>query len=73
MNSAFQSWQDFLHMGGYGFYVWLAVALTVFSLLMLTFHTWWKRRRLLLEIRRQQARERRIFASRQKAHKETLR
>lgn len=72
MNSAFQSWRDFLHMGGYGFYVWLAVAFTVFSLLILTWHTCWKRRTLLLEIRRQQARERRIIASRQERHKETL-
>ncbi len=33
MNAAFSSWQAFFAMGGYAFYVWLAVAATLLSLL----------------------------------------
>ena len=32
MNAAFSSWPAFLAMGGYAFYVWLAVAVTLLSL-----------------------------------------
>ncbi|PVZ81969.1 heme exporter protein CcmD [Serratia sp. S1B] len=67
MNSAaFNSWSSFFAMGGYGFYVWLAVAVTLFSLLGLLTHTWWQRKQLLAEIRRQAAREQRIRQSKQK-------
>ncbi|MBS2693627.1 heme exporter protein CcmD, partial [Salmonella enterica subsp. enterica serovar 1,4,[5],12:i:-] len=33
MNAAFDSWPAFFAMGGYAFYVWLAVAVTLISLL----------------------------------------
>lgn len=39
MSSAFASWSDFFAMGGYAFYVWLAVALTITPLLLLCIHT----------------------------------
>lgn len=29
MSPAFSSWSDFFAMGGYAFFVWLAVAMTV--------------------------------------------
>ncbi|EAZ4762060.1 heme exporter protein CcmD, partial [Salmonella enterica] len=29
MRTAFSSWSDFFAMGGYAFFVWLAVAMTV--------------------------------------------
>lgn len=64
MHSAFATWQDFWAMGGYAFYVWLAVAVTVVPLLMLIFYTRWQRQALLREVGRQQARERRIRAAR---------
>lgn len=67
MNSAaFNSWSAFFAMGGYGFYVWLAVAVTLFSLLGLLMHTLWQRKQLFVEIRRQVAREQRIRQSTQK-------
>lgn len=47
MTSAFHSWSDFWQMGGYAFYVWLAVAVTVIALLILFIHTRWQRRALL--------------------------
>ncbi len=62
---AFNSWQDFWAMGGYAFYVWLAVAATIIALFGLVVHTLWQRRALLAEVRRQQSRERRIRAAQQ--------
>ncbi|MGQ8776319.1 heme exporter protein CcmD [Serratia sp. NA_112.1] len=69
MNAAFTSWQAFFAMGGYAFYVWLAVAVTLLSLLGLVAHTFWLRRQLLDEIGRRQARERRIRQSLQSKQK----
>ncbi|WP_312829587.1 heme exporter protein CcmD [Pantoea anthophila] len=63
MTPAFSSWHAFFAMGGYAFYVWLAVACTLLPLAGLTLHTLLLRRRLLAEIRQRDARERRIRAS----------
>lgn len=63
MNSVFPTWQAFFAMGGYAFYVWLAVACTLIPLLGLVGHTLWRRRQLLNDIRRTQAREARIRQS----------
>ncbi|NDL65343.1 heme exporter protein CcmD [Acerihabitans arboris] len=60
MSPAFVSWTAFFAMGGYAFYVWLAVAVTLLSLAGLIVHTLWQRRLLLAGIRRQQARARRM-------------
>ncbi|MGQ9883340.1 heme exporter protein CcmD [Serratia marcescens] len=68
MNAAFDSWSAFFAMGGYAFYVWLAVAATLISLLGLVAHTVWQRRQLLAEIGRRQARER-AFAMRNNQNK----
>ncbi|MBN3082439.1 MULTISPECIES: heme exporter protein CcmD [Pectobacterium] len=65
MNIAFTSWQDFFAMGGYAFYVWLAVVLTLLPLSALVGHTLLNRRALLNDIRRQQAREQRKNTARQ--------
>ncbi|EDJ6059358.1 heme exporter protein CcmD [Salmonella enterica] len=35
MSPAFSSWSDFFAMGGYAFFVWLAVAMTVAPLALL--------------------------------------
>ncbi|MGO3566894.1 MAG: heme exporter protein CcmD [Serratia grimesii] len=69
MNAAFTSWQAFFAMGGYAFYVWLAVSITLLSLLGLVVHTFWQRQQLLSEIGRRQARERRIRQSQQSEQK----
>ncbi|GKX51693.1 heme exporter protein CcmD [Budvicia aquatica] len=60
MTPAFSSWQAFFAMGGYGFFVWLAVAATIIPLLALVFHTRWQRKQLLTEIQRRKSREARI-------------
>ncbi|MEI3773095.1 heme exporter protein CcmD [Pectobacterium brasiliense] len=65
MSIAFTSWQDFFAMGGYAFYVWLAVVLTLLPLSGLVGHTLLNRRALLSDIRRQQAREQRKNTARQ--------
>ncbi|WP_113633106.1 heme exporter protein CcmD [Pectobacterium peruviense] len=67
MNIAFTSWQDFFAMGGYAFYVWLAVVLTLLPLSALIGHTLLGRRALLRDIRRQQARDQRKSTARQSA------
>lgn len=66
MMAAFSSWHDFLAMGGYGFYVWLAVSFTLLPLAALVVHTLWQRRQLLKSVRQYQARERRIKAAKMK-------
>ncbi len=66
MTPAFTSWHAFFAMGGYAFYVWLAVTCTLLPLIGLTLHTLLLRRRLLAEIRQRDARERRIRAAKMK-------
>ncbi|MEA9389099.1 heme exporter protein CcmD [Acerihabitans sp. TG2] len=56
MTPAFNSWSAFFAMGGYAFYVWLTVSVSLLSLLGLVIHTHWHRRQLLEAIRRQQTR-----------------
>lgn len=64
--TAFSSWQAFWAMGGYAFYVWLAVACTLMALGALVLHTIISRRRLLADIRQCESRERRIKAAKMK-------
>jgi len=66
MTPAFSSWQTFFAMGGYAFYVWLAVCFTLIPLVMLFIHSVLQRRRLLVDIRQRQSRERRIRAAKTK-------
>lgn len=68
MTPAFQSFSAFWAMGGYAFYVWLSVGMTLLALLALVIHTRWQRRAILADVRRHQARERRIRAAREQQH-----
>ncbi|MFA3761823.1 heme exporter protein CcmD [Yersinia sp. 2544 StPb PI] len=68
MNPAFNSWAAFFAMGGYAFYVWLAAAVTLLSLLSLWGHTLWQHKQLLADIQRRQARELRIRQANQTQH-----
>ena len=38
MTPAFASWNEFFAMGGYAFFVWLAVVMTVIPLVVLVVH-----------------------------------
>jgi len=60
MTPAFSSWQAFFHMGGYGFFVWLAASIAVIALSGLVIQTIVQRKNLLKEIKRRQQREQRI-------------
>ncbi|MGL4928320.1 MAG: heme exporter protein CcmD [Plesiomonas shigelloides] len=60
MTAFFDSWDAFLAMGGYAFYVWLAVGITFISLLGICVHTRWTHSQLLADIRRQEARAQRV-------------
>ncbi|EBX9310483.1 heme exporter protein CcmD [Salmonella enterica subsp. enterica serovar Brunei] len=69
MSPAFSSWSDFFAMGGYAFFVWLAVAMTVAPLAplallaLLALHTVLQRRAILRGVVQQQAREARMRAA----------
>ncbi|MCR5946101.1 heme exporter protein CcmD [Salmonella enterica subsp. houtenae] len=67
MTSAFASWSDFFAMGGYAFYVWLAVAMTVVPLAALALHTVLQRRTILRDVARARAREARMRAAQREA------
>ncbi|EKM5802998.1 heme exporter protein CcmD [Salmonella enterica] len=60
MRTAFSSWSDFFAMGGYAFFVWLAVAMTVAPLAL---HTVLQRRAILRGVAQQRAREARMRAA----------
>jgi heme exporter protein D len=64
MTPAFSSVSAFFAMGGYAFYVWLAVVTTIVTLGLLTGHTLWQRRWILNDVRRQQLREHRFHKAR---------
>ncbi|AXD41082.1 heme exporter protein CcmD [Salmonella enterica] len=56
MSPAFSSWSDFFAMGGYAFFVWLAVAMTVAPLVLLALHTVLQRRAILRGVAQQRMR-----------------
>ncbi|MFO6421894.1 heme exporter protein CcmD [Motilimonas sp. KMU-193] len=60
----FTSLSDFLAMGGYGFYVWLAFGVSLVSLVWIILDTRLKRRRILAQVRSNIERNQRIKAAR---------
>ena len=59
----FDSFSAFLAMGGYGFYVWLAVTFSVLTLGSLTVGTIVKRRQIINEIKNKHQRIQRMRAA----------
>lgn len=59
----FESVQAFIHMGGYGFYVWCSFGLTFLSLGWLSLSSVRKGRRILHDVHQQQQREARQQAA----------
>ncbi|MEL6115287.1 heme exporter protein CcmD [Photobacterium sp. SP02] len=59
----FDSFSDFLAMGGYAGYVWAAYGISALSLLMLLWSSISKSRRLAADIKNKIAREQRIKAA----------
>lgn len=62
MSSAFTSWSAFFAMGGYAFYVWLAVVFTLMPLAAMVLHTRWRRRGIFSAVVQRQARNIRLNA-----------
>lgn len=56
----FASFSDFVAMGGYGFYVWLAFGITLVAMLWLVVDSLLTRRKLFIEIKNRIARDKRI-------------
>ena len=56
----FESWQDFLKMGGYGFYVWLSYGISFAAIVILAIQSYRDKSAVLREVRREQAREQRV-------------
>ena len=53
----FHSWSDFLNMGGYGFYVWLAYGLSFLTIAVLVIQNYVTKKALFNEIKRDLQRE----------------
>jgi len=60
---AFSSFSDFIAMGGYGFYVWLAYGVSLFSVLILILSTVQKRKKIFKQVEQRLQREQRIKAA----------
>lgn len=60
----FDTLSEFLNMGGYAFYVWLAYGITFASLGILVIHSMGQKRRILTEIAKKIQREERLKENR---------
>ena len=56
----FQSWSDFINMGGYGFYVWLSYSISFVAMIILAIQSVKGRKTVLKEVLREQQRETRL-------------
>lgn len=65
----FDSFQAFWAMGGYGFYVWLSFGVGLMSLVLLAWQGVIARKRLLEDLKKEQARQARIRASQKHGEK----
>ena len=66
----FQSWSDLIHMGGYGFYVWLSYGLSLLAIVALIIQSLMGKSAVLKSVKREQQRESRLQQVQQKG--ETL-
>ena len=57
---AFSSLTDFLAMGGYAFYVWLAYGISLVSLVILVINTLYKKKQIFARIEQNIERKNRI-------------
>ena len=56
----FQSWSDFINMGGYGFYVWLSYGISLVAMIILAIQSVKGRKAVIKEVLREQQREARL-------------
>ncbi|UTP72619.1 heme exporter protein CcmD [Alteromonas sp. LMIT006] len=62
---AFDSFADFIAMGGYGFFVWLSYGVSFLSIVLYIVYVKRQKRQLTQHVVAQQAREARIAAAKQ--------
>ncbi|AFI87659.2 heme exporter protein CcmD [Aggregatibacter actinomycetemcomitans] len=62
----FQSWNEFINMGGYGFYVWLSYGLSLLVIGVLIVQSLAGKSAVLKSIKREQQRETRLQQLKQK-------
>lgn len=56
----FQTWSDFLDMGGYGFYVWLSYGISLVAVIALIVQSVKQRKAVLKQVLREEQREARL-------------
>jgi len=56
----FQSWSDFINMGGYGFYVWLSYGISLVAMIILAIQSGRGGKGGIKEVLREQQREARL-------------
>jgi heme exporter protein D len=66
MSFHFDSWQAFLHMGGYGFFVWLAFGVSLLAVLATVYEGIWAKQQLIKAVNAQMARRQRIKQAKQR-------
>lgn len=70
---AFDSWQELIWMGGYGWYVWLAYGMTFLAIALLTIHGLLTRKKLRqLAVKKQQQQQRIARRKQQERHRSKL-
>lgn len=65
----FESWSDFINMGGYGFYVWLSYGISLLAFVILTVQSVKMRKTLLRSVLQEQQREERLQQAQQRAER----
>ncbi|MDN2662865.1 heme exporter protein CcmD [Psychromonas sp. 14N.309.X.WAT.B.A12] len=65
---AFTSFSDFIAMGGYSFYVWLAYGVSIVSVIALITHSVLTRKKILKQVEQRLQREKRIKAANNREH-----
>jgi len=60
---SFVSFSEFINMGGYGFYVWLAYGVSLLSVFILCINTVQKRKKIFMQVENRTLREARIKAA----------
>ncbi|SFR44312.1 heme exporter protein D [Pseudidiomarina maritima] len=67
---AFDSWQEVIWMGGYGFYVWLAFGVSILAIAILVVHGLLTRKKLAqLAVKKQQQQQRIARRKQQERHR----
>lgn len=56
----FDSWSDFIAMGGYGFFVWLSYGISLAALALLIWQSKNEKKRIVANVKKRVAREKQL-------------